>query len=115
MRLFFHSFRCSTQAMRKEKIMYYDAAEFGGRLKALRQERNLTQEQLGEKLNTSFSRISRLESGRCTPSIDALVEIAVFFEVSLDYLVLGKRTEKEDVRGALLQIAEGLKSMAMNL
>ncbi|MDO4265335.1 MAG: helix-turn-helix transcriptional regulator [Eubacteriales bacterium] len=95
--------------------MYYDAAEFGRRLRALRQGRNLTQEQLGEELNINFSRISRLESGRCTPSIDALVEIAVFFEVSLDYLVLGKKAEKENIRGALLQISEGLKAMAMNL
>ena len=60
---------------------------FSTRLKKLRKEKGLNQEQLADKLNKSKSSISSYESGRRTPDIVALQEIAGFFNVSVDYLL----------------------------
>lgn len=59
----------------------------GTRLKALRNERKLTQKQLAEKINVTHVSISGYESGNRTPDTDTLQRIADFFEVSTDYLL----------------------------
>ncbi|CAM3779325.1 helix-turn-helix domain-containing protein [Alkalicoccus chagannorensis] len=59
----------------------------GQRLKRLRKERNLTQQQLGEKIFVSKVSISGYESGERTPDTDNLGKLADFFEVTTDYLM----------------------------
>lgn len=61
--------------------------EFKERLKNLRKERKLTQSALGNILNYGYTAISNYESGRNEPSIKDLKKIAVYFDVSLDYLL----------------------------
>jgi len=57
-------------------------------LKALREERELSQDQLGKALGyKSHSIIAQWESGRMFPAIENLIAIANFFGVSIDYLV----------------------------
>ncbi len=56
------------------------------RLKALRLERNLTQEQLGDLLNVTKVSVSGYEKGKRTPDTDTLNRIADVFQVSTDYL-----------------------------
>lgn len=48
---------------------------------------NMTQIELGERLNYSDKTISKWERGESSPDISVLVEIADLFGVSLDYLV----------------------------
>lgn len=60
---------------------------FGERLKELRQENNLSTIQLGKALQVSDATISRWENNIIVPSIDNLYNIAVFFNVSCDYLL----------------------------
>ena len=55
--------------------------------------REFTQEQLAEKLNVSQNTIAKIESGLRRPSIDFLLEISEFFNVSTNYLVFGVHTE----------------------
>lgn len=61
--------------------------EFKERLKNLRKERKLTQSDLADILNYGYTAISNYESGRNEPSISDLKKIAVFFDVSMDYLL----------------------------
>lgn len=61
--------------------------EFNEKLQELRKNKNLTQEQLAEKLYVSRTAISKWESGRGYPSIDSLKEISKFFSISLDDLL----------------------------
>ena len=61
--------------------------EFGEKLKELRKERSLTQEQLAEALFVSRTAVSKWESGRGYPSIDSLREISRFFSVTIDELI----------------------------
>lgn len=66
-------------------------------IKQLRTANHLSQEDLSEKLYISRQSISKWETGEATPDVDKLVQLAEIFEVSLNYLVLGKGPEKEIV------------------
>lgn len=68
-----------------------DQLRIGAFLKALRKEKGLTQEQLAEKLNVSGRTISRWETGSNMPDIGTLVELAVFFDVSIPEIISGER------------------------
>ena len=59
----------------------------GEKLKKLRIHHGLTQEELAEKLFVSRTAISKWESDRGYPNIDALKAISKFFSVSIDELL----------------------------
>lgn len=60
---------------------------FGSRLKRLRNNANLTQLELGQRLNLTKSVISAYETDTRLPSYDVLIQIAKIFHVSTDYLL----------------------------
>lgn len=66
--------------------------EFGKILKELRTEKQLSQQQLARLLNISQSAIAKWELGKTEPTASAIVSVALFFDVSCDYL-LGIRDE----------------------
>ena len=68
-----------------------DKIEFGKFLSELRNTKNLTQEQLSEKLNVSSKTISKWECGTSLPDLETLCEIAKIFDVSLYELTIYKR------------------------
>lgn len=55
---------------------------------------NMTQMELGEKLNYSDKTISKWERAESTPDISVLVEIANLFGVTLDFLVKSENIEE---------------------
>ena len=57
------------------------------RLKELREERNLTQNEVAMAINTSQSNIGRWEKGLNEPAAYYLIKLANLFEVSTDYLL----------------------------
>ena len=63
----------------------------GQKIKQLRLENNLTQEELAEKLGKAKSTISMYENGNREPDYETLEEIADYFNVSIEYLL--KRTD----------------------
>ncbi|MDN4593541.1 helix-turn-helix domain-containing protein [Polycladomyces subterraneus] len=68
--------------------------DFPSRLKQLRRQKNLTQEQLGQQVGVTKVSISLYESGRRNPDLETITKIADVLEVSVDYL-LG-RTDAPD-------------------
>lgn len=56
----------------------------GEKIKELRDRRGLTQEDLGEVLNTTKQTIGRYENGNRKPNQDVLFELAEYFDVTLD-------------------------------
>jgi len=60
---------------------------FGGRLKALREKRGWTQQDLADRLNISRNTVAGYESKGKIPREDTLVAIANLFNVSTDYLL----------------------------
>ena len=78
---------------------------------------NMTQMELGEKLNYSDKTISKWERAESSPDLSALVEMADLFGVTLDYLIRSENIEEAVVerktkeasfnRRAVSYIAEG--------
>ncbi len=60
---------------------------FGERLKQLRTEKNIGQNQLAKELGLSNASISYWETGKQLPTIEAVYKLAVYFGVSADYLL----------------------------
>ena len=75
---------------------------FADRIKHLRQSKELNQVQLAEKLGVKKQSVSNWENDNIMPSVDMLVKIADFFDVSTDYL-LG-RDRKDDAGTSLLDV-----------
>ena len=67
------------------------------------------------KLNITDSHLRRIESGTRTGSIDLLIDIAAYFEVSMDYLLLGKVDQSGKVRAELREVQKQLKRIAAML
>ncbi len=63
-----------------------------GRIRNLREKHNYTQKRLAELLHVSQATYSRYESGALDIPIQALILLADFYEVSVDYL-LGRSHE----------------------
>lgn len=68
------------------------AVEFKDIIKKLRQERELSQQELAEKTGLSASSIGMYEQGRRKPSFEVLELFADTFNVDMDYL-LGRSSE----------------------
>lgn len=60
---------------------------FPERLKELRTSKGLTMEQLGKEVQSTRGTISNFENGNKKPSLDMLIRLANYFDVSIDYLV----------------------------
>ena len=64
------------------------------RVKVLRKQKHITQEELGKVLDIQKAAISKYENGRAEPSTEVLKKMSAYFGVSIDYL-LGNSTSKE--------------------
>lgn len=60
---------------------------FRFRLQALREDSDLTQEELAKALSISRTALTNYETGLREPSYSTLIDIADYFNVSLDYLL----------------------------
>lgn len=73
---------------------------FPTRLKQLRKEKNLTQQQLSDMLKISRNTYAQYETGRREPDFSTAQLIANFFDVTVDNLIgsddVGSATTKED-------------------
>ncbi len=78
---------------RREKHM-----NIGGNIKQLRQQLNLTQEQVALKLGVSYQAVSKWENNANTPDIALLPKIADLFGVSIDSLFTGNVVDCPDIR-----------------
>lgn len=69
---------------------------FNNKLKELRKEKNISQEQLAKELNISRQAISKWESGKAYPDIDNLILLRKIFAVSLDELIMEEEEKVEE-------------------
>ena len=68
---------------------------FGEKLKKIREERNLTQEQLGNILGTSKQVISRYENGHRSPSVTIAASYAERLGIDIGFLADDKRNKPD--------------------
>lgn len=62
------------------------------RIQELRKSHNLTQSDLAKKMRVTRSSVNAWEMGISIPSTEKLIDLSLFFNISLDYLV-GKDDE----------------------
>ena len=61
--------------------------DYRTRLRNVREDRDLTQAELGKVLNKSQQGYSHIEAGRAELKIDDLVKLCKFYNLSADYLI----------------------------
>lgn len=61
--------------------------KFNDRLRALRQDSDLTQEELSKAIHVERKTLSNYETTYREPPLDTVIKIARYFEVSTDYLL----------------------------
>ena len=76
---------------------------FSEKLLTLRKAKDLTQEQLAEKLDVSRQSVSKWESGQVTPDLEKLVEISAIFDVTTDYLLKSSEIDDLSVKTEMLE------------
>lgn len=77
-----------------------DQVRIGQFIARLRKERELTQEELGEKLGVSNKTVSRWENGNYMPDIETLQLLSKEFSVGINELLAGERLPEEAFRAA---------------
>lgn len=90
---------------------------FGDRLKELRDEKKLTQEDLGKIVNLSKANISKYEKNLVEANNETLTLLADYFCVSVDYL-LGRsdiRNPYEDRENKSQYVSEATKTLESDL
>ena len=77
----------------------------GALIAAIRKEKGLTQEQLGEKLYVTGKAVSKWERGDSAPGIDLLEPLARVLGITVTELLAGERVAREDLNEKAQQLA----------
>ena len=101
--------------IRRKRIMTFDMKACGERIRSLRKGKNRAREQFAEELNISTDHLRGMESGKEGASIDLLIDMAEYFGISLDYLILGKTGMADGLKNDLSAIARSIQELAEKL
>lgn len=74
-----------------------DQVKIGKFIAELRKSKNMTQQQLADKLGVSFKTVSKWETGRGLPELSTLKPLSEILEITLNELLSGERIESEKV------------------
>lgn len=95
--------------------MYINQKEIGQRIRSLRKENRLSQEELANKLNVNTDHVGRVETGNRGMSIDLLVEISKYFAVSTDYILFGQMQNTDEIKEIISFVVLQLKEIERKL
>lgn len=91
--------------------MSFDPNAIGNRIFTLRTNAKLSQEKLAEKLGVSHRHLGDLERGSSNGSVKILIDIAEYFHVSMDYLLLGRDPSRDQFQNELQAAIDHLEKM----
>ena len=83
----------------------------GNRIFTLRTNAKLSQEKLAEKLGVSHRHLGDLERGSSNGSVKILIDIAEYFHVSMDYLLLGRDPSRDQFQNELQAAIDHLEKI----
>ena len=85
------------------------------RIKFLREELNMTQQELANKLNGAKSTVAMYEKGDRKPSMEILLKLSDIFDCSIDY-ILGKSNIRnpEELKNVKFANATGLDTAGLD-
>lgn len=75
-----------------------DVEKIGQYLSSLRHEHNLTQEQLGVKLGVTNKTVSRWETGKYLPPVEALQQLSELYEITINEILSGQKLNQEEYK-----------------
>jgi transcriptional regulator with XRE-family HTH domain len=78
--------------------------DFGGRIRALRMQKGMTQVDLGKKLGMPQSNVSELERGVRGLTVRQLLKLSTILSVSTDEILLGHATSTNGRRALSLKV-----------
>ena len=86
--------------------------DFSERLITLRKERNLTQNQLAERVGVAVLQIRRYEAGSSQPTLDVIRRLAIALSVSADMLIFdeGERGPTNGLRYQFEAVSQLMES-----
>ncbi|MCI6732543.1 MAG: helix-turn-helix domain-containing protein [Lachnospiraceae bacterium] len=70
----------------------------GAFLKQLRKEKNMTQEQLGERIGVTNKTVSRWETGNYMPPVECLELLSNIYQISINEILAGERLADEKIK-----------------
>ena len=88
--------------------------EFGDKIKDIRSQHHLTQEQFAATLNVTRQAVSNWENNRNLPDLELLILMARLFHLSLDELILGG-TPMNDLTEKLINDGKETRRAKFNL
>lgn len=91
--------------------MSFDPNAIGNRIFTLRTNAKLSQEKLAEKLGVSHRHLGDLERGSSNGSVKILIDIAEYFHVSMDYLLLGRDPSRDQFKNELQAAIDHLEKI----
>ena len=77
-----------------------DQIKIGKFIAALRKDKGMTQEQLGEKLGVTNKTVSRWENGNYMPDVEMLSLLSKEFGVTINELITGELLDAKDFKKA---------------
>lgn len=75
-----------------------DTKKVGAFLKHLRKEKNMTQEQLGERIGVTNKTVSRWETGNYMPPVECLELLSDIYQISINEILAGERLADEKIK-----------------
>jgi len=82
---------------------------FGSRLRDLREEKKVTQEELARRVDLSRTSITNIEKGRQRVMLHQMMDLAEALDASPDDLIGGERVRADPLRADVARVVEALK------
>lgn len=99
----------------------YNMQESGKRIQMLRKSRGLTQSAFAEQIGVSLSMVKKIENGTKGISIDLLIVISAYLNVSFESIILGHSTsyspsfDCDRTKNQLMHLSEELLAIISEL
>ena len=81
-----------------------NANEIGARIRELRLKQNKTQSYFADIVYITPSYLSLIEEGKRIPNIEVLAQIAKSTDVSLDFLIFGKKEQSSNIHNTFVRL-----------
>ncbi len=85
-------------------MMAVEHGILGRSIRAAREKKSLTQENLAEILEISAMHVKQIESGRRNPSVNLLFKIVQALDMSLDKMISPQNNDTKDINPIIVKI-----------
>ena len=89
--------------------MNFDDKAFGERIRNLRQMMGISMEEMADKLLVTENYLGKVERGIRRPSFEFVMQFAVTFDVTVDFLLMNRNIQRP-INEAALSLAEQLQT-----